>query len=239
MHRLRKTALALALGETVTLAASLPAFAQTATQPNVAVKSSQPTDTAQETAKTREAQGQSQGAAASTTLSGGSQPMPSAAGGGGYSWRDKRPVRKPAAHRQKQKVDASRAQAKGPEFALSTDGTSHISVQLSQRVEVNVVARTNQYVFELTNTQVSVPNDTNPLVTSHFSTPVNNIKLIAHGKNAQLVVGLREPATPQHQMRALPGGVTVLEITMPKTSGRVSAATRHKGQAKTSRGAKD
>jgi hypothetical protein len=238
MHRLRKTALALALGETVTLATGLPALAQAAAQPNVAVKSSQPAETSQETAKTRDGQGK--GTVAGTTLAGGPQPMPSAAGGGGYSWRDKRPVRKPSGHRQKQKVDPSRTQAKGPEFALSTDGTSRISVQLSQRVEVNVVARPNQYVYELPNTQVPVPNDTNPLVTSHFSTPVDNIKLIARGKNAQLIVGFREPATPQHQMRALPGGITVLEITVPKSSSRVSAAaTRHKGQAKTARGAKE
>jgi len=240
MHRLRKTALALALGETVTLGSSLPASAQTAVQPNVSVKSSQPAETPQEAAKTREAQGQS--TATSTTLSGGPRAMPSATGGGGYSWRDKRPVHKAAIHRKKQKVDPSRPQAKGPEFALSTDGTSHISVQLSQRVEVTVTAHPNQYVYELPNTQVPVPNDTNPLVTSHFSTPVRNIKLVARGKNALLIVELRESTTPRHQLRALPGGMTVLEITMPKTSNQVttsSAAMRHKGQSKTARSAKE
>ena len=242
MHRLRKTALAVALGETVTLATSLPALAQTAVQPNVSAKSSQPAEIAQESAKTHEAQNQSQSTAASTTLSGGPQATPSATGGGGYSWRDKRPAHKAAVHHQKQKVDPSRPQAKGPEFALSTDGTSRISVQLSQRVEVTVSAHPNQYVYELPNTQVPVPNDTNPLVTSHFSTPVKNIKLVAHGKNAQLIVELRESTTPQHQVRALPGGITVLEITMPKTSNQArasSAAMRHKGQSKTARSAKE
>jgi len=242
MHRLRKTALAIALGESVTLATSLPASAQTAVQPNVLVKSSQPAETPQETTKTREAQGQTQSTAASTTLSGGPQPIPSATGGGGYSWRDKRPARKALVHRQKQKVDPSRPQAKGPEFALSTDGTSRISVQLSQRVEVTVTAQPNQYVYELPNTQVPVPNDTNPLVTSHFSTPVKNIKLVARGKNAQLIVELRESTTPQHQVRALPGGIAVLEITIPKTSSRItatSAVMRHNGQSKTARSAKE
>jgi hypothetical protein len=242
MHRLRKTALALALGETVTLATSLPASAQTAVQPNVLVKSSQPAETPQETTKTREAQGQTQSTAASTTLSGGPQPIPSATGGGGYSWRDKRPARKAAVHGQKQKVDPLRPQAKGPEFAVSIDGTSRISVQLSQRVEVTVTAHPNQYVYELPNTQVPVPNDTNPLVTSHFSTPVKNIRLIARGKNALLIVELRESAKQQHQVRALPSGIAVLEITMPKATSQVttsSATIRHKAQSKTARSAKE
>ena len=233
MHRLRKTALALALGETVRLATSLPASAQTAVQPNTSVKSSQPLETPREATKTPEAPGQNQSTAASiTTLSGGPKPISSATGGG-YSWRDKRPARKAAVRRQKQKVDPSRPQAKGPEFALSTDGTSRISIQLSQRVEVTVLANPNQYVYVLPNTQVPVPNDTNPLVTSHFSTPVKNIKLVARGKNAHLIVELRESTTPQHQVRALPGGITVLEITMPKTSSQVAAsiaAMKHKRQ---------
>jgi hypothetical protein len=63
-----------------------------------------------------------------------------------------------------------------------------------------------------------VANDMNPLVTTHFSTPIKNIRLVPRGKGASLIVDLREPATPRHEIRDVAGGAAVLEVTLPKSA---------------------
>jgi hypothetical protein len=219
MHRLRRTALALALGEAVALAASASAFAQTTMQPTGAGA------TAVEKVQTQSNNG-GDGAGRNGGASSAAEPKSPAGPTGGYSWRTKAAPRRE--HQPKQKIDPSRPQAKGPEFIVATDGTSHISVQLSQKVEVSTTVHAHTYTYELPNAQVAVPNDRNPLVTTHFSTPVSRIKLVARGKNARLVVELRESTPPQMQLRQLPNGSAILEISVAKPSGVVTPNSAHR-----------
>ena len=113
-------------------------------------------------------------------------------------------------------------QAKGPEFALVSDGTSRITVQLSRKVEVLARGSQRRYIYELPNVQVAVANDMNPLITTHFATPLQNARLITQKEGARLVIDLREPVTPQYSVKDATGGGTILEVVLPKSLRKMS-----------------
>jgi len=213
MHRLRRTAIALAIGETVALSASAPSSAQTATQPDQAP--TQPADAIQQSLP-------NQATESATPGSPGSEAKARPANiRGGYTWRAKPSTKSSLPPRQK--VDPTRPQAKGPEFVIGADGTSHISVQLSRRVDVSLTTNPGQLVFELPNTQVAIPNDSNPLVTTHFVTPVKTVRLVTHGKSARLVIELRQAAVPRFELRQVADAAVVLEVSIPKPTGSAAA----------------
>lgn len=220
MHRLRKTAIAIAFGETVTFGSSTPTAAQTAAQPVAS-------ETPPKIEQSSEGRASPAGVVPGPTT--GSTKPPSSVGGG-YTWHNKAPVHK-TGHRVAQKVDPTRPQAKGPEFVVAPDGTSHISLQISQHLEISLVSRPGELVFELPNAQVAVPNDSNPLVTTHFATVVRKVRLTAHGKNARLLIELRESITPTYQVRALTGGAVLLEISIPKPSHTMRPRTESRAKA--------
>ena len=138
----------------------------------------------------------------------------SASGGGGYTWHDKSRVK----HRKmiSTKVNPKLAQAKGPEFAVVADGTTRITVQLSKRVEYRTEALPHRIVVNLDRAQVAVFNDRNPLVTTHFSTPVEDARLVQSKTVVRLVVDLKATVTPQVTLKDSPAGSSILEVVLPK-----------------------
>jgi hypothetical protein len=59
-------------------------------------------------------------------------------------------------------------------------------------------------------------NNTNPLVTVHFNTPVTEARLVPHGKDLWLVVDLRAAVQPSVSMDAPKEGGAVLNIDFAK-----------------------
>jgi hypothetical protein len=230
MHRLRNAASTLAIWETIALGFSAMASTEAAAQP-VPSLASNPVEASRES-------GRRDGPAAAPVSSASGTPTTTPSNvNGGYTWRNPPPIHKRGVQ-HRQKADPSRPQAKGPEFAIASDGSSHLSLQLSQSVEVTMTAQARQLVFELPNTQITVPNDSNPLVTTHFPTPVNRVRLLAHGKNARLVVELRESTSPQRHVRQLPNGAVVLEIVFPRSThmpGPATGEAKRKPRSKTAR----
>lgn len=168
----------------------------------------------------------------------GTTPKKSAAAGAsgtgaGYSWRDKS-LRGKHSVSHKVSVNLNLPQAKGPEFELVSDGSSRISVQLSRKVDVLVHGSRRRYIYDLPNVQVAVANDLNPLITTHFATPLKDVRLVSHQKGARLVVDLRESVAPQYSMKDIKGGGMLLEVVLPKSSRKTSvAADIHQQESRT------
>ena len=162
-------------------------------------------------------------AAASPTAEAG-QGSAANASEAGYSWRDK-PARGKHHKPRSTKVNSNLAQAKGPEFIVAEDGTSHITIQLSRKVEFKAQSSQRRCIVELPNVQVAVGNDMNPLITTHFATPLEDARLIAEKKGARLVIDLRENVTPQVSMKDVSGGASVLEVILPKSLHQTAVVT--------------
>jgi len=220
MYRLRKTAILIAIGEVVSLGSDAEAFAQTTVQPVSPSVPAVPARTSSQAGPNADTM-----PGTSSTELGSSvdrRTGQTSSPGAGYSWRSATVKHKSNVHPKKQKIDVSRPQARGPEFVLTADGMSRISVQLSRRVEVVVNTNHDRHIYELPNVQVAVANDMNPLVTTHFSTPIRNVRLVSQGKGARLIVDLREPVTPRHEIRDVAGGAAILEVTLPKSAHPLS-----------------
>ena len=140
---------------------------------------------------------------------------------GGYSWRDK-PRKRARRAARLPRHDPGAPLATFPAFRLRSDGTSVISVTLSRRSKVAMSARGRIVSVHLPGVYVDVRNNTNPLVTSHFATPVQSTRLRAEKDGASLIIELREPVTPTHRELDGPRGTMVLEVTVPAGSAPAS-----------------
>ncbi len=143
---------------------------------------------------------------------------------GGYSWSDK-PKKRVRRAARVPRHDPAAPLATFPAFRLRPDGTSVISVTLSRKSKVAMSARGRTVSFHLPGVYVDVKNNTNPLVTSHFATPVESTRLRAEKDGASLIIELREPLTPTHRELDGPRGTMVLEVTIPAGSSPASRAT--------------
>jgi len=141
----------------------------------------------------------------------------STSSGEGYTWHDKAGKPKHSKARSV-KVDPNLAQASDPQFVVAEDGKTRISVRLSRKVEFHSVETRHGVVVEMSRSQVAILNDRNPLITTHFATPVVQARLVQSKKNVRLVIGLREPATPQIALKDAEAGAMVLEVILPKSS---------------------
>jgi hypothetical protein len=222
MRRLKTAMLAFATGEILTAATSglaqSPGVGPSAATP-VTLSSSGPADTANATGSNTGAQASGPDGAKPQS-SAGNDPGRTEAG---YSWRDKRSK---GIHRKlhSTKVDPNLTQAKGPEFAIVQDGSSRLTVQLSRKVEIIAQGNRRRFTYDMPNVQVAVANDMNPLITTHFSTPLQHARLIPQKKGARLVVDLRESVTPLYSIRDGSGGGAILEVVLPKSLAKASAA---------------
>ena len=215
MRRLKRAMLVIATGEMLSSAPNAMAQAPTPSLPAsapVTLSSSGPAGNASsQDSKAGAKAPDSAGSAAAT------------APGAGYTWRDKSARKHHKSHSTK--VNPSLSQAKGPEFTLAPDGTSHITVQLSRKVEFKAHFAPRRFIVELPNVQVAVGNDLNPLITTHFATPLQDARLIAEKKGARLVIDLRESVTPQATMKDITGGASILEVVLPNSLRKAAVAS--------------
>jgi hypothetical protein len=125
---------------------------------------------------------------------------------------------RPAAHRGKGNASSLAL----PGFETMGDGSTRLFVELSRPVTYDtkvsgvsgVSGSTITYVLK--GARAGRRNNTNPLVTVHFNTPVTSARLVPHGHDLWFVVQLRAKVQPAVTMDAAKDGTVVMRIEMPK-----------------------
>lgn len=144
---------------------------------------------------------------------------------GGYSYGQAKPanggqkVAAPPASRGKtrhvQKTAAGPV-ATLPGFELLGDGGSRVFVELTQNVPVEERKAKGSLTYVLKGAHVAIHNNTNPLVTVHFNTPVTKAQLRPAGRDVLLVIDLRAAVAPAWTIAAAKDGTAVLQIDFAK-----------------------
>lgn len=197
---------------------AVPAFAQsTQANPDVlpAAGGNGPTNDQQSTAP------------ASTTIdnSGSSSGTKSTSNLNGATFSDK-PTRSSGAPRGSYRATGPTVNMPG--FEPTTDGGSRFFVQLSQSVPVEERKANGSVTYVLKGASPRVWNNTNPLVTVLFNTPVSRARLVPSGKDLLFVLDLRAAASPTWKMNDGGTNGATLAIDFAKgdfvnTSGEVTS----------------
>lgn len=128
-------------------------------------------------------------------------------------------------------ADAGLANVTFTGFRLLDDGRSLVYVELTGKVTVNVEKRGNVVVYRLDGARVGLKNNKNPLITTRFASILDSARWVVKDQakkkkgaaetspHVELLLTLREAATPTHVLRDGKAGV-VLEITLPKSAGK-------------------
>jgi hypothetical protein len=162
------------------------------------------------------------GTAAATTPSASASDSKPARPVGGYSYSDPKPVKgqqqnpPPVAKRAPQVAKATGPVATLPGFETLGDGSTRVFVQLTQNVQVEERKAKGTLTYVLKGAHVTIHNNTNPLVTVHFNTPVNQARLRPAGNDLLLVIDLRAAASPAWKMNAGKDGTAILQVDFPK-----------------------
>jgi len=82
-----------------------------------------------------------------------------------------------------------------PGFQVAGQG-SRIFIQTSRPVSVQESRGPSRLIYRLPNSVISTRNNRNPLVTSHFNTPVATAFLRRAGRDVELVIVLRAEVSP-------------------------------------------
>jgi hypothetical protein len=142
---------------------------------------------------------------------------------GGYSYSDG-PARKAVSGVASSKAvrwvhRTSNAIASYPTFEANETG-SVLRVQLSKSVNVTEETIGNGVVvYHLAGAQTHKWNDRNPLVTSHFNTPLRSARLFTDGRRGlALEIDLRASAKPTFAVESGEKGAAVLKVTFPAGS---------------------
>jgi hypothetical protein len=89
-------------------------------------------------------------------------------------------------------------------------------VQLSKVVPFSTKAARGTITYVLKGAHVNRWNNTNPLVTVHFNTPVTQARLVPHGRDLWFVVELRASVQPTVTMDTVKEGGAILRIAFAK-----------------------
>ncbi len=103
-----------------------------------------------------------------------------------------------------------------PGFEMLAEGGSRLFVELTQQVPVEERRARGTLTYVLHGAHVAVHNNTNPLVTVHFNTPVASARLVPAGHDLLFVVSLRANATPTWKVNPGKEGTSVLTVDFPK-----------------------
>jgi hypothetical protein len=89
-------------------------------------------------------------------------------------------------------------------------------VQLVKSVPFVTKPGKGTITYVLRGAHVNRWNDTNPLVTVHFNTPVTQARLVPHGKDLWFIVELRASVQPTVSMDAVKDGGAILRVAFAK-----------------------
>jgi hypothetical protein len=102
-----------------------------------------------------------------------------------------------------------------PGFRLLPDGSSRIYVEVTRQVTVAERRAEGMLIYVLHDTRVPVRNNRNPLITTHFATPVGRARLLAAGADVELLIDLRKNTSAAHKMVPGENGGARLEVDFP------------------------
>jgi hypothetical protein len=130
----------------------------------------------------------------------------------GYAYSDK-PAAGSAPHTKYKKTGATVAM---PGFEQTADGGSRFFVQLSQSVPVEERKANGTITYVMKGASPRVWNNTNALVTVHFSTPVARARLVPQGNDLLFVLDLRAVASATYKINETADKGAQLTIDFPK-----------------------
>ncbi len=84
-----------------------------------------------------------------------------------------------------------------PGFIMREDGGSRLFLQTTVTVDYKIEKKKKRYIVKLKDANVYLSNNRNPLVTTHFNTPVNRAYLKKRRKAIELVIELRVKQSPE------------------------------------------
>lgn len=90
-------------------------------------------------------------------------------------------------------------------------------VEVDHKVEVTASRSPLQIVYRLRGAAIVGVTNELPLVTGYYTTPVDRAQLIPAGADLELVIDLREVATPTSAVVETPRGI-VLWVDFPKST---------------------
>ena len=151
----------------------------------------------------------------------------------GATWSDKPRKRR---RFRRQRFDPSTPYATFPGFRMLKSGASQLWVRVSKKVTVTVNQAKGRVTYVLTGARVYIRNNTHPLVTTHFSTPVSVARLERAKDGARLVVELRDSVRPTHRVVDGPGGTMLLMIDVPKPTRNLVPRSRTTAAPRTLQG---
>ena len=153
------------------------------------------------------------GAAAETSAPSAKPSFPAT----GYGWSTTPPKRVPhgPAHPGRARAHTG-PDVVLPGFETLADGSSRLFVQLSKPATFDTKQGAGGVTVVLKGVHVDRRNNTNPLVTVHFNTPVTAARLVPHGHDLWFVVDLRAKVQPAVTMDAAKDGAAMLRIEFPK-----------------------
>ncbi len=108
------------------------------------------------------------------------------------------------------------AEARSPGFETLGDGSTRLTVELSQPVTYDAKTAPNRLTYVLKGAHIARRNDANPLVTLHFNTPVVSARLVPRGRDLLFALELRAATTPTVTTDTAKDGGIVLRIEFPK-----------------------
>jgi hypothetical protein len=103
-----------------------------------------------------------------------------------------------------------------PGFETLGDGSTRVFVQLTQSVPVEERKAKGSLTYVLKGAHVTIHNNTNPLVTVHFNTPVTQARLKPSGADLLLLIDLRAATSPAWKMTTAKDNTAILQIDFPK-----------------------
>jgi len=135
------------------------------------------------------------------------------------------PAKKP--RKRKKKRDLKGPIANFPGFRLLSSGASRVWVEISQKVDISEHNAPGRLVYRMKG--VTVPTRTNrlPLETMFFPTPVSRVMLVElDDGDLDLVIELRQPATPTQKLVETEGGfMLVVDFPPPQASATNAPST--------------
>jgi hypothetical protein len=150
----------------------------------------------------------------------------------GYGWST--PASHPAAVQHTPAPQPGSANAVMSGFEKLDDGSTRVFVELTKPVTFETRKSRQTLTYVLKNAHVARANNRNPLVTSHFKTPVTSARLSVHGRDLWFVIGLRADVTPTATMEKTTKGTSVLRIDFAKGDyGATSPSAEHTSETTT------
>jgi len=101
-------------------------------------------------------------------------------------------------------------------FETRADGSTSLSVETSQPLSYGTLVGRGRITYVLKGARVGHRNNSNPLVTVHFNTPVTRAQLLPRGRDLWFVIDLRASVQPTVTTEPAQGGRWVLRFDFPK-----------------------